>query len=79
MRDCVLDPTTRVVDILQLLIVLRLVIHLDFERVDFEQQASLGCGIFSARLNTSFEIFEGLVEEPNKHRLLTVWMEPYTF
>jgi hypothetical protein len=36
-RNGVLDSTTRIVDILQLLIVLRLIVHLDLERVDFEQ------------------------------------------
>ena len=37
MWNRVLDSTTRVVDVLQLLIVLRLVVHLDLERIDFEQ------------------------------------------
>ena len=37
MWDRVLDSTTRVVNVLQLLIVLRLVVHLDLERIDFEQ------------------------------------------
>lgn len=47
MRDCGAHRVGGIVDLLELLVVLRLIVHLDLEREDLKELCSLLCDIFA--------------------------------